>query len=326
MNYWKSFTSKLAKHVIKDSHGLGKYKYTGFKFITKAPPKKANNQMSQGKVEKIKKKRERLIVIIRFVLYLVNQGLSLRGHRDDSQHNKQSYINSENFQELLKLISETGNSYLKSVIENVPKNARCRSKTIQNQIISVVRDKFKSEIIGEIKKLKFLSIPADAASDVSNQELMSLVLKYLDSNFLVKESFVGFIHCNTSLTGEDLSNTILKEIESLGLSMDDCIGQEYDGAGAIEGSEKSVASHISQRYPSAIYIHCYSHIQNLCVMKCIKIEQVQSMFEYCHTISEFFNNFPKRFQLFEKKMFCKILDTRRHKNWLISVKLGGLKE
>ena len=56
VNYWKSCTSKLAKHMIKDSHGLAKYKYIGFKFITKAPPKKANNQMSQGEVEKIKKK------------------------------------------------------------------------------------------------------------------------------------------------------------------------------------------------------------------------------------------------------------------------------
>ena len=142
---------------------------------------------------------------------------------------------------------------------------------------------------------------------------MSLVLWYLDSNFLVKESFVGFIHCNTGLTGEHLSNTILKEIESLELSMDDCRGKGFDDAGAMTGSEKGVASRISQRYPNAIYIHCYSHILKLCVMKCIKIEQVKSMFEYCCTISDFFNNSPTRFQLFEK-MFCKILDTRRHKN------------
>ena len=101
---------------------------------------------------------------------------------------------------------------------------------------------------------------------------MSLVLWYLDSNFLVKESFVGFIHCNTGLTGEHLSNTILKEIESLELSMDDCRGKGFDDAGAMTGSEKGVASRISQRYPNAIYIHCYSHILNLCVMKCIKIE------------------------------------------------------
>ena len=81
------------------------------------------------KVEKIKKNRERLIPIIWCVLYLVKQGLPLRGHRDDSQHNKQPYINSGNFQELLKLISETGNSDLKSVIEKIP---TYRSKTIQN--------------------------------------------------------------------------------------------------------------------------------------------------------------------------------------------------
>ena len=237
--------------MTKDSHGLAEAKYIGFKFTTKAPEKKVHNQMSQGEVEKIKKKREWLIVINQCVLCLVKQGLQLRSHRDDSQHNKQPYINSGNFQELLKLISETGNSDLKSVIENVPKNATYRSKTIQNQIINVAGDKIKSEIIGKIKKSKFFSILADQASD---KEQMSLVLRYLDSNFLVKESFVGFIHCNT------------------GLSMDDCRGQGYDNAGAMTGSEKGVAPGISQRYPNAIYIHCYSHILNLCVMKCIKIE------------------------------------------------------
>ena len=216
----------------------------------------------------------------------------MRGHRDDSQHNKQPYRNSGNFQELLKLISETGNSHLKSVIVHVPKNATYRSKTIQNQIINLVGDRIKSEIIGEIKKSKFFSILADEASDISNKEQMSLVLRYLDSNFLVKESFVGFIHCDTGLTGEHLSNTILKEIDSLGLSMDDCRGQGYDGAGAMAGSEKGAATGILQRYPNAIYIHCYSHILNLCVMKCIKIEQVKSMFEYCRTISDIFNNSP----------------------------------
>lgn len=81
--------------------------------------------------------------------------------------------------------------------------------------------------------------------------------------------------------------------------MNDCRGQGYDVAGAMAGSEKGVTSRISQRYPNAIYIYCYSHILNLCVMKCVKIEQVKSMFEYCRTISDFFNNSPKPFQLFE---------------------------
>ena len=73
------------------------------------------------------------------------------------------------------------------------------------------------------------------------------------------------LHSNTDLTGEDLSNTILKKIGSLGLSMDDCRWQEYDGAGAMAGSEKSAASHISQRYPSVIYIHkLFTHTKLVC--------------------------------------------------------------
>ena len=71
---------------------------------------------------------------------------------------------------------------------------------------------------------------------------------------------MGFIHCNTGLTGKHLLNTILKEIESLGLLMDDYRGQGYDGAGAMAGSEKGVASRISQRFPTQftfIFMHTY---------------------------------------------------------------------
>ena len=71
---------------------------------------------------------------------------------------------------------------------------------------------------------------------------------------------MGFIHCNTGLTGEHLLNTILKEIESLGLLMDDYRGQGYDGAGAMAGSEKGVASRISQRFSTQftfIFMHTY---------------------------------------------------------------------
>ena len=52
------------------------------------------------------------------------------------------------------------------------------SKNIQNQIIYVVGDKIKDKIIGEIKKSKFFIFLADDASDVSNKEQMSLVLRY----------------------------------------------------------------------------------------------------------------------------------------------------
>ena len=87
--------------------------------------------------------------------------------------------------------------------------------------------------------------------------------------------------------------------------MNDCRGQGYDGTGAMAGSEKGVAYVYYKDIPMQL---TFIVILNLCVMKCIKIGQVKSMFEYCCAISDFFNNSPKRFQLFEN-----VLQNLRHK-------------
>ena len=52
----------------------------------------------------------------------------------------------------------------------------------------------------------------------------------------------------------------------------------------------------------------HSEVLKIFTLMGIKIEQVKRMFEYCHTMSDFFNNSLKRFQLFEN-----VLRNRRHK-------------
>lgn len=76
-------------------------------------------------------------------------------------------------------------------------------------------------------------------------------------------------------------------------------GQGYDGAGAMAGSQRGVASRITAQYSCAPYFHCFSHKLNLCVVKINKIPKIQDMFDGCRCISDFFGNSPKRFQFFE---------------------------
>ena len=59
------------------------------------------------------------------------QNIALRGHRDDSKD-----YDSPN-PALLNFRIRSGNFPLKKHFNNVPKNATCRSKTIQNQPVSV---------------------------------------------------------------------------------------------------------------------------------------------------------------------------------------------
>ena len=71
-------------------------------------------------------------------------------------------------------------------------------------------------------------------------------------------------------------------------------GQAYDGDGAMAGRVKGAASHITAKYPRAIYTHCASHRLNLCVVKCCSISEVNNIMQVADKIARCFSNSPKR--------------------------------
>ena len=85
------------------------------------------------------------------------------------------------------------------------------------------------------KRESFLSILADEASDFSNQEQLSLVIRYVDSDCVIREEFLGFLHCDLGLSGKPLAETVLGGLIDLGLGIRNCPGQGYDGAAAVSG-------------------------------------------------------------------------------------------
>ena len=43
---------------------------------------------------------------------------------------------------------------------------------------------------------KVSSIIADEARDISNKEQMPLIIRYVDKNNVIHESFIAFVECN----------------------------------------------------------------------------------------------------------------------------------
>lgn len=117
---------------------------------------------------------------------------------------------------ILKLVLEFAPPGLKELVMKCPKNATYKSKTIQNQIIDVIKDYIQGKIVKKIKVKRVFSVLADEATDVSNKEQMALVLRYLNQNNIIKEEFVNFIHCKTGTSGMALSQNILDEVKALG--------------------------------------------------------------------------------------------------------------
>jgi hypothetical protein len=89
---------------------------------------------------------------------------------------------------------------------------------------------------------------------------MAVVLRFVDRSFDIREEFLGFVPCQKGLTGEALAEEISNFAESVGLRMEDCRGEGYDGVGNMAGKYSGVATRIQRIYEKAVYVHCNSHL------------------------------------------------------------------
>lgn len=108
--------------------------------------------------------------ILKVVNLCVTQGLALRGHRDDRiDWKKEASRNEGNFIQLVRFRAET----YPILTKYPPKNACYTSGGIQNELIDVVGNSIRSDIIGEVKQAKLYSIIADKVTDVANRRALS---------------------------------------------------------------------------------------------------------------------------------------------------------
>ena len=240
--------------------------------------------------------RNKLKIITRVILFCARQTISLQGHRDDSQFYDDKSNNPGNFQELLRLLCETGNTELRDYLKYAPRNATYRSKTVQNELILICANQVLSAIVEEIREAREFSMLADEASDISNKEQLSLVLRFVDKFSLIREEFLGFLHC-LSTSGEALAKLISDHIKELDLDIANCRGQGYDGAGNMSGEYSGCAARIRLCNELALYCHCQCHSLSLCVCSACKMPAILNMMAVVRSIFHFFDFSPKRHNL-----------------------------
>ena len=170
---------------------------------------------------------------------------------------------------------------LEQHLKNCSKNASYISKNSQNDLISCCGQFITELVVRKIKENQFFSI-LDEASDCSNQEQLSLVIRYVDNDCVIREEFLGFLHCGLGLSGKALAETVLGGLITLGLDIRNCRGQGYDGAAAVSGHINGLSAHICKINSKAVYRHCHSHRLYLLVYQCVR-----NVFEEIKEISYF---------------------------------------
>lgn len=152
----------------------------------------------------------------------------------------------------------------------------------------------------EIRKAKYFSILADEVADVSNTEQLSLALRFVDESNEMREKFVDFLPCMYGTSGQVLTDMILDRRREYKLDPAFICGQGYDGAGNMSGKFWGCAALISQSCPGVVYVHCYSHVLNLCIAKACDLQVVRNVIGTLNQVCLFFYTSPKRQALLEQ--------------------------
>ena len=91
----------------------------------------------------------------------------------------------------------------------------------------------------------------DEGTDLSNKELLSLVLRYVDHDTgMAREDVMGFLE---GISGRCLADKITTTLQNYGLDLTKLRGQAYDGAGNMAGSIAVVVSPLKERPGCSLY-------------------------------------------------------------------------
>ena len=294
-NLWTKQSSAFAKHEKCNYHQDSMTKMVAFEDSCSSTTQSVACMLNKTREEQIARNTTVMKSLFDCICFVGKRGLPYRGHRDD--HTATEDDDKGNFIDAVEFRAKTDEA-LRMHLEKAPRNALYTSKTIQNDMISIVGNAIRNEIIKEIKEAKYFTILADEVTDCSNSEQISLVLRFVGRDQYIREEFLDFITVKR-ITGESISAALLSTLQRLDLDIALCRGQGYDGASNMASSNVGVQARICQVSRLALYSHCQSHRLNLCVVNACSIPQIRNASGVVSEIAKFFNNSPKRQHFFE---------------------------
>jgi hypothetical protein len=255
---WGHVGERLKEHETGTKHV--KNMTTWYELRQRMQTSQTIDKTTQRLIEKEKDHWKNVLKrIVSIVKFLAKHSLAFRGS------NERLYQNSNgNFLGLIEMLAEFDPIVQEHVrrITNDNLHLHFLGHKIQNEIILLLASKIKNEIIRKIKQAKYFSVILDCTPDVSHQEQMSLIIRYVDvssNSISIEESFLGFLNVNDT-TGQGLFDVLQDELKNLGL---DIKGQGSDNMSNIKGRHLGVQKKFLDINPRAFYTPCGCHSLNL---------------------------------------------------------------
>ena len=293
-NYKKMY-EKEAIHSQSEYHQDACFVAEGIKHRFEQPETTISFQVNSDLQNRQKLYKHILTRIAQVIHFCGKQGIALRGHNEDTND---SHHNPGNFLAILQLLSKNDPELEGHLTKPLMKNCTYIRQRSQNEMIEVIgKQIIQKDIINEIRSSGMHSILCDEVSS-SNDEILSLCIRFVDSKKQIREEFVDFIEMDR-ITGEALYEAISNFYQNHSLSLQELHGQCYDGASNMSGVRKGLSGRILEQSKKAFYTHCTSHALNLCIAATCKEQNIQTILSQMTALSIFFKYSPKREKLLE---------------------------
>ncbi|KAL4088993.1 hypothetical protein QTP88_024071 [Uroleucon formosanum] len=150
------------------------------------------------------------------------------------------------------------------------------SPEYQNDLIHILGCCTRKNILNKMSLFSIHSILVDETKDSSKKEQLSFLIRFVDINFNIFEKVLG------------------------------CI---------MSGVYLGVQQKISEIVPHAVYIHCYAHRLNLCLVDCIQnVPLIVDFFDTIQNLYKYLMNSQTRYELFieaQKNKNVKVINLER---------------
>ena len=243
---------------------------------------------------------ERLIALSRV---LAVQNLAFRG-TNESLYSP----NNGNFLKLvefLALFDPVMNEHLRR-IKNKETMVHYLGKRIQNELIQLLASAIKEKILADVKLAKYFSIILDCTPDISHIEQLTMILRYVDikkepevsqHQVCIKESVLGFVPLKET-TGAFMTETLVDELQNVGLQIDNLRGQGYDNGSNMKEKHNGVQQRVLDMNPRAFFVPCSAHSLKLVVNDAVKCcVQATKFFGIVQHLYNFFSTSTHRWQV-----------------------------
>ena len=281
---WKKAIEKFRCHEGSRSHQEAKEKWIAQKGPT------IDSQLSTQLKKSQESRRAGFLKQVRAIKYLTRQGIALQGHRKMEGNLQQLLLEWSHDHEVIKAwLSENRYTCHQTVNELID----LMGQSLLRSLLLMVRSE---------QCPPWYSIIADEATDVCNNEQLSLCIRWVDNMYVIREETIGLFRVPDT-KAETLYVVIKDLLVRCSLSIEMCRGQAYDGAANMQGCRSGLATRILSDNPAALPVHCYVHSLNLCLQDVGRnIICIRDALELVREVGKLIKLSPKRLHLFSTRL------------------------